>query len=547
MPKNLSAQVIFLGKTIAKRRMICYNKSVQKFIPERVIIMPTWLNDAVFYEIYPQSFYDSNGDGIGDLQGIIEKLDYVKELGCNALWLNPVYDSPFMDAGYDVRDYKKVAPRYGTNEDLVRLFECAHAKGIKVLLDLVPGHTSDQHPWFLEAKKAAKNEFSDRYIFTKTVWDAPPEYRMMCGICERNGNYMVNYFSSQPALNYGFYEVSHPEWQLPAGDPACQETVEAIKDIMRFWLDKGADGFRVDMADSLVKNDDDKIATSRIWRGVRDMMDKDYPECALVSEWCWPERSINDSGFHMDFYLDHYGNGYSRLFRFGEWGDLAVFNKNGKGKLKPFTDEYLPRYNHTKENGYICFMTNNHDMPRVTAYLDKQAIKLVNAFIFTMPGVPFLYYGDEIGMRYQADLVSKEGGFSRTGSRTPMQWGEGKNLGFSTSDEPYLPVDKSADAPTVENQKNDPDSIYRVVTDLIALRHKYADLHGNGELEFMTNGDSLAFAYRRGSLVMYFNPTSEYFELDTRYDGDVVYKIGQAEISGGKIKMQPQSFLLVQS
>ena len=216
MPKNLSAQVIFLGKTIAKRRMICYNKSVQKFIPERVIIMPTWLNDAVFYEIYPQSFYDSNGDGIGDLQGIIEKLDYVKELGCNALWLNPVYDSPFMDAGYDVRDYKKVAPRYGTNEDLVRLFECAHAKGIKVLLDLVPGHTSDQHPWFLEAKKAAKNEFSDRYIFTKTVWDAPPEYRMMCGICERNGNYMVNYFSSQPALNYGFYEVSHPEWQLPA-------------------------------------------------------------------------------------------------------------------------------------------------------------------------------------------------------------------------------------------------------------------------------------------------------------------------------------------
>ena len=263
MPKNLSAQVIFLGKTIAKRRMICYNKSVQKFIPERVIIMPTWLNDAVFYEIYPQSFYDSNGDGIGDLQGIIEKLDYVKELGCNALWLNPVYDSPFMDAGYDVRDYKKVAPRYGTNEDLVRLFECAHAKGIKVLLDLVPGHTSDQHPWFLEAKKAAKNEFSDRYIFTKTVWDAPPEYRMMCGICERNGNYMVNYFSSQPALNYGFYEVSHPEWQLPAGDPACQETVEAIKDIMRFWLDKGADGFRVDMADSLVKNDDDKIATSR--------------------------------------------------------------------------------------------------------------------------------------------------------------------------------------------------------------------------------------------------------------------------------------------
>lgn len=167
--------------------------------------MPQWLNDSVFYEIYPQSFYDTNGDGIGDLNGIIEKLDYVKGLGCNAIWLNPVYDSPFMDAGYDVRDYKKVAPRYGTNDDLVRLFDEAHKKGMKILLDLVPGHTSDTHPWFLESKKAQKSEYTNRYIFTKSVWDAPPQYRMMCGICERDGNYLVNYFSSQPALNYGFH------------------------------------------------------------------------------------------------------------------------------------------------------------------------------------------------------------------------------------------------------------------------------------------------------------------------------------------------------
>ena len=218
--------------------------------------MPQWLNDSVFYEIYPQSFYDTNGDGIGDINGIIEKLDYVKGLGCNAIWLNPVYDSPFMDAGYDVRDYKKVAPRYGTNDDLVRLFDEAHKKGMKILLDLVPGHTSDTHPWFLESKKAQKSEYTNRYIFTKSVWDAPPQYRMMCGICERDGNYLVNYFSSQPALNYGFHEITHPEWQLPCDHPDCLATVEAIKDIMRFWLDKGADGFRVDMADSLVKNDD---------------------------------------------------------------------------------------------------------------------------------------------------------------------------------------------------------------------------------------------------------------------------------------------------
>ena len=507
--------------------------------------MPKWLNDAVFYEIYPQSFYDSNGDGIGDINGIIQKLDYVKGLGCNAIWLNPVYDSPFMDAGYDVRDYYKVAPRYGTNDDLVRLFEAAHSKGMKILLDLVPGHTSDTHPWFLEAKRARVTELSNRYIFTKSVWDAPPEYRMMCGICERNGNYMVNYFSSQPALNYGFNKITHPDWQLPPDHPDCLRTVEAIKDIMRFWLSKGADGFRVDMADSLVKNDDEKHATAKIWRGVRDMLDKEFPEAAMVSEWCHPDRAITDAGFHMDFYLDHYGNGYSRLFRFGEWGDLAVFNKNGKGKLKPFTDEYLPAYNRTKDKGYISFMTNNHDMPRVTAYLDEQAIKLVNAFIFTMPGVPFLYYGDEIGMRYQADLVSKEGGFSRTGSRTPMQWCAGKNLGFSESDEPYLPVDQSSDAPTVENRKDDPDSIYRVVTDLIALRHKYSDLHGNGELEFLYEDNKIPFAYRRGGLMMFFNPLDKDASIATDCDGDVVYKLGEATIADGRVTMKPQSFLMI--
>ncbi len=215
--------------------------------------------------------------------------------------------------------------------------------------------------------------------------------------------------------------------------------------------------------------------------------------------------------------------------------------------MKGFAEEYLPAYNRTKDKGYICFMTNNHDMPRVPAYLDKQAIKLVNAFIFTMPGVPFLYYGDEIGMRYQADLISKEGGFSRTGSRTPMQWKAGKNLGFSESDYPYLPVDMSDDAPTVENQKDDPDSIYRVVIDLIALRHKYDDLHGNGEMEFLYKEGSTAFAVRRGDLMMFFNPLGKETVIATDCDGDVIYKIGEAVIENGRAVMQPQSFLLIKN
>ena len=132
--------------------------------------MSSWLDDAVFYEIYPQSFLDTNSDGIGDLPGIIARLDYVRELGCNALWLNPCFVSPFGDAGYDVADYCQVAPRYGTNDDLVRLFDEAHARGMHVLLDLVPGHTSIEHPWFRESAKAAPNELSGRYVWTDSVW-----------------------------------------------------------------------------------------------------------------------------------------------------------------------------------------------------------------------------------------------------------------------------------------------------------------------------------------------------------------------------------------
>lgn len=218
--------------------------------------MSKWLDDAIFYEIYPQSFKDTNGDGIGDFQGIIEKLDYIRELGCNALWINPCFFSPFGDAGYDVADYCRVAPRYGTNEDLKQLFEEAHKKGIHVLLDLVPGHTSVEHPWFIESMKADKNPYTDRYIWTDKVWESPDVSfgGSLRGISERDGAVAVNFFSNQPALNYGFYQPD-PEkpWQQSIDDEGPQATIAAMEDVMRFWLGMGCDGFRVDMAESLVK------------------------------------------------------------------------------------------------------------------------------------------------------------------------------------------------------------------------------------------------------------------------------------------------------
>ncbi len=512
--------------------------------------MPKWLNDAVFYEIYPQSFYDSNGDGIGDINGIIQKLDYVKGLGCNAIWLNPVYDSPFMDAGYDVRDYYKVAPRYGTNEDLVRLFEAAHRKGMKILLDLVPGHTSDTHPWFQIAKRARETDLSNRYIFTKSVWDAPPEYRLMCGICERNGNYLVNYFSSQPALNYGFYEITHPEWQLPPDHPDCLRTAEAIRAVMRFWLDKGADGFRVDMADSLVKNDDEKIATARIWRSVREMLDRDYPDAVMISEWSNPQRSIVNAGFHADFYLDHQGNGYNSLFR-KKIGDdnQSFFADSSHGDIEEFLADYFLGYNCSKDKGYICFITNNHDMPRATFYMTDWMIKLTHAFMMTMPGVPFIYYGDEIGMRYRTDLISKEGGFSRTGSRTPMQWSYEKNAGFSDCDEDmlYLPIDKSEGAPNVESQQNDPGSIYANLKALLALRKANPSLRNDSDLEVVyAKSHGFPFVYRRGEFTVFVNPSDNDEQVDYDMNGaEVVYVLGGYENHGSSVRICSRSFLLI--
>lgn len=510
-----------------------------------------WLKNAVFYEIYPQSFYDTNADGIGDLRGVTVKLDYVKELGCNAIWLNPIYDSPFMDAGYDVRDYKKVAPRYGSMEDFEHMLAEAHKRGIRILLDLVPGHTSDTHEWFQAAKTGFPTPYDDRYIFTKCVWDAPPEYRLMCGICERDGNYLVNYFSSQPALNYGFYEVTHPEWQMSSDSPEAWATVDALKDIMRFWLDKGIDGFRVDMADSLVKNDDEKIATAKIWRSVREMMDRDYPDAVLVSEWSNPQRAIVNSGFHADFYLDHQGNGYNALFRktTAEGENLSFFADHAHGDIEEFLVEYVPQYLCSKDHGYISFITNNHDMPRAPFYMSDEIIKLSHAFMMTMPGVPFVYYGDEIGMRYRTDLVSKEGGFSRTGSRTPMQWNSEKNCGFSDADEDmlYLPVDKSEGAPTVENRQGKEGGIYENLKALIALRRENPELCNDSEFEIVyAKSHEYPFAYRRGIFTAFVNPSDDDRTIEYALSGaKIVYNLGGCAADDSTVTVKARSFLLI--
>lgn len=530
--------------------------------------MPEWLRDAAFYEIYPQSYNDTNGDGIGDIDGITEKLDYIKSVGFNALWINPCFDSPFKDAGYDVRDYKKVAPRYGTNSDLYRLFGEAHKRGMHVLLDLVPGHTSEEHEWFVKSKKQERNEYSDRYVWADNAFFMKG-HPYIAGESERDGIYMLNFFKSQPALNYGFGSVTE-SWQMSWDSKAATDTREAMKDVMRFWMDRGCDGFRVDMADSLVKDDtEDKHYTGLIWKNVREMFDKDYPDCALVSEWNNPALSLN-SGFHMDFTLDNPHTGYRSLLR--DYRDVpapagtsninsdkpdlskdhSYFRKDGHGDITRFTEKYMYHYEKTVGKGYISIISGNHDTPRLRRTLTPVEMKLYYAFMYTMPGVPFMYYGDEIGMRY-LNIPTKEGGYGRTGTRTPMQWDHEKNYGFSTAfpEDLYLPQDSSADAPTVLDEEKDPDSLLSSVKALLKLRHENTDLQADGSFAIVhaEKNDPL-FVYKRGNFFCAVNPSGEdrdISSLDNINENNIIFSIGNAFTEAGKLTLCGQSFALIRT
>ena len=511
----------------------------------------SWLKDAVFYEIYPQSFCDTNGDGIGDFNGIIEKLPYIKSLGCNAIWMNPCYDSPFQDAGYDVRDHKKVAQRYGTEEDLVRLFREAHKLGIRILLDLVPGHTSETHPWFNESAKEEENEFSDRYIWTSNAFCGGDGMPFIGGEHPRDATYVINFFKCQPALNYGYRDIHDPAWQQPIDAPGPLANREAMKDIMRYWLDRGCDGFRVDMADSLVKNDHGyKSATMEVWKDIAGAIHAEYPEAALVSEWNHPEQALG-CGFDMDFMLDWGGNGYNRLMRFYQLdkkgnivSDNSYFKLESDADISGFLKDYP--YESWKDLGLRCLITCNHDTKRPSFNLTDRERRLAYAFIFTMPGAPYLYYGDEIGIRYRW-LPTKEGGYHRTGSRTPMQWAPGKNLGFSTAeaDQLYLPVDPAVDAPTVASQEADPASMLHFVRSLTALRRSEADLGNYSPFAvYSAESGSRLFAYKRGALLVAVNPGAEALPLELDGAYEPIFTLGQADV-GEHLTLGSQSFVVL--
>lgn len=513
---------------------------------------PKWLEDAIFYEIYPQSYYDTNKDGIGDLNGIKEKLDYIKSLGCNALWLNPIFKSPFKDAGYDVSDYYQIAPRYGTMEDLEQLIQAVHERGMHIILDLVPCHTSDEHPWFKESSKAEKNQYSSRYIWTNSAFSKPNNgLPAVGGMTPRNGTYVISYFHSQPSLNYGFLNISEP-WQHSIDSKEAKDTRDMLVEVMRFYLKKGVDGFRVDMAACLVKNDNNEEGTMKSWEYMFNIIKSEFPESAFVAEWAQPTRSLK-CGFDMDFYLDHGwdgGNGYHHLCRDNDWDretfeikfDNSYFKVETNKMISKFLNEYLYRYNETKDLGYISFLSCNHDMPRLTHFYSEHEIRLIYCFLFTMPGVPFIYYGDEIGMSY-LHLPTKEGGYDRTGSRSPMQWDHSENAGFSKGrkEDLYLPVDENFNNKTVIDQIDDPSSLLNHVRRLFKLRHDNKCLQSvnNFKVIYASEHKKL-FIYQREEFYFVCNPSlyEEHFILPEEVE--YVYGVGEATIDC----IKPSSFAI---
>ena len=540
----------------------CFSSNAQKItgnyeIPD----VPEWAKNAVFYQIYPQTFCDSDGDGIGDIQGIISKLDYVKSLGVDAIWFNPFFDSPFMDAGYDIRDYYRIAPRYGTNEDAKQLFEEIHKRGMHVIFDYVISYTAIDNPWFIQSCKQEPNKYSNYYIWTETNWvDPPREFagQFIKGYAERNGQYMRNFYWCQPALNFGFANPDpEQKWQLPTDHPDVVAMKNDLKDVLRFWMDMGCDGFRADMAGALVKTrrtrgneqffTTNENATKLFWREIRELLEKEYPGSLMVAEWSYPSDAL-DKCFHVDFF--HWFNGYNDLFQKESWRILngcsegnSFFDKEGKGNITDFLASYMEQYEKTVGKGYISLPLGNHDNARIANTRTDKELEIIYAFGFTMPGLPFIYYGNEIGMKQLPTTWPQvEGAYQpRNGARTPMQWNSGKNLGFSTGDPAslYLPVDPAADAPNVEAEEADPNSMLNRTRRLIALRHNEPALANYAEfVPVYAEKDTYPFVYARAAgkdvVLVMLNPRAEASEAT--FDVDVKFSKTKL-LAGDKFKI----------
>ena len=441
------------------------------------------------------------------------------------------------------------------------LFEEAHKRGLKVLFDFVASYTSIGHEWFRESCRQEKNKYSNWYIWTDGTWAPIPEElkdRFIQGYARRDGQFMRNFYWSQPALNYGF-EYPDPAfpWQLPTDHPDVLAVREEMKKVVRFWMDLGADGFRADMAGALVKytrfrgdsqSDANRLSgTQTFWREVREILDLEYPGSFMAAEWSHPKSAV-EGGFHADFY--HWFSGFNDLFQKESWRILnrlseghSFFDAEGKGNIVDFLDGYMQQYEAVKGKGFVCIPVGNHDIARISIGRSVRELEMIFAFSITLPGIPFIYYGNEIGMRQLYGLPHVEGAYGpRAGARTPMQWKTGPNAGFSTApaDNLYLPVDSSDDYPNVEDQEKDPDSLLNRVRKLIALRKQYKALSSYAELvPLYAVENEYPFVYARAAeeevILVVLNPSGQQRKAEFTSNLDITCR---KLIAGEEIRME---------
>jgi alpha-glucosidase len=457
------------------------------------VAVDPWWKHAIIYEIYPRSFQDTNGDGIGDINGITSRLEYLKDLGIDAVWITPMYPSPQIDFGYDISDYTSIDPQYGTMADLDHLFAEAKKRNIRVLMDFVMNHTSDQHPWFKESRSSRTNPKRDWYVWHDGKDNGPPNnWQSWFG---------HSAWTLDPATNqyyYHYFYVQQPDlnWRNP-------EVKKAMFDVVRFWLDKGAAGFRIDAVSRLYEDpslhDDPYLPGYNAYgdRNIEHKYTDNLPEVhdtlrelrALVDKYAGNPVLISEADEpNINELSKMYGQNNDEVQLPMDF-QIADVNRLCASCFRKLLDEV----ENNPAHGWPEYFFGNHDQDRSwDRYGDgqhnDQIAKLMAALLLTPRATPQMYYGEEIGMvttppaRVEdvKDPIGKIGWpkeKGRDGERTPMQWDSGKNAGFSTAAKTWLPVPPSARERNVEVQKKDPNSIYNFYKRLIALRHTNAALN----------------------------------------------------------------------
>ncbi len=554
-------------------------------------LAPRWWHSSVVYQIYPRSFSDSNGDGVGDLRGIIQRLDHIAGLGADVIWLSPVYQSPMDDNGYDISDYLAIAPEFGTMQDMEELLAEADKRDIKIVMDLVANHTSDEHPWFIESKSSLDNPKRDWYIWKDPKADGsePNNWESFFKpkawtFDEASNQYYLHLFSNkQPDLN----------WANP-------EVRQAIYQMMRFWLDKGVGGFRMDTINMIGKPADFPDATIfdsgvagwEHWANndlchqyLREMHQQVLADYDVLTVGETPFTTTLDGRYYS--HPDR--KEISMIFQFEH---VSIDREEHNAVAKPFDlvqyKEIMSRWQvDLYQKGWNSVYWSNHDQPRtVSRYGDDSqqyrviSAKMLGTVLHMMSGTPYVYQGEELGMTNKKfssidefnDLMAKFhyqkliergvdandaldflNGYSRDHARVPMQWNSSEHAGF-TSGTPWLPLNQNYTNINAEQAVKDPDSIYHHYRKLIELRKcpEYGDVVVYGRYSLLDPQDEKVFAYRRcfhdKQLLVIANFSGE--TLTRSYQGNAVSTLinnYSGEVSSlDNIELKPYQALIIE-